>query len=230
MNADKILLVDDERAIRLAVRTALSREGMQVTETSDGSEALELLKKQQFQLVILDVMMPGPDGFETLEAIRGFSQVPVIMLTARNEEYDKLNGFRLGVDDYVAKPFSPKELMARIGAVLRRTQVHTSAPVTKELAFGGLSIFPDSRIVTLDEKKISLPPKEFDLLYKLAQNEHIVLSRDKLLETVWGYRYCGDARTVDTHIKSLREHIGPYRKLIQTVWGVGYKFEKTEEN
>lgn len=110
--------------------------------------------------------MPGPDGFETLEAIRGFSQVPVIMLTARNEEYDKLNGFRLGVDDYVAKPFSPKELMARIGAVLRRTQVHTSAPVIKELAFGGLSIFPDSRIVTLDEKKISLPPKEFDLLYK----------------------------------------------------------------
>jgi two-component system response regulator ResD len=180
--------------------------------------------------VLLDVMMPGPDGFETLEAIRGFSQVPVIMLTARNEEYDKLNGFRLGVDDYVAKPFSPKELMARIGAVLRRIRVHAAPPVTKELAFGGLSIFPDSRIVTLDEKKISLPPKEFDLLYKLAQNEHIVLSRDKLLETVWGYRYCGDVRTVDTHIKSLREHIGPYRKLIQTVWGVGYKFEKTDEN
>lgn len=152
------------------------------------------------------------------------------MLTARNEEYDKLNGFQLGVDDYVAKPFSPKELMARIGAVLRRTQSRTPAAVTNELAFGGLSIFPDSRIVTLDGKKVTLPPKEFDLLYKLAQNEHIVLSRDKLLETVWGYQYCGDARTVDTHIKSLREHIGPYRKLIQTVWGVGYKFEEPDEN
>lgn len=225
-----ILITDDDPHLRRLVRTYAELDGFECTEAGDGAAAVTALKQGSFDLVLLDIMMPGPDGFETLEAIRGFSQVPVIMLTARNEEYDKLNGFRLGVDDYVAKPFSPKELMARIGAVLRRTQVHTSAPVTKELAFGGLSIFPDSRIVTLDEKKITLPPKEFDLLYKLAQNEHIVLSRDKLLETVWGYRYCGDARTVDTHIKSLREHIGPYRKLIQTVWGVGYKFEKTEEN
>ena len=227
----KILLVDDDRDLLEMLCSIFRRAGYtELVTASSGVDALRRWREQQPALIILDVMMPGPDGFETLEAIRGFSQVPVIMLTARNEEYDKLNGFRLGVDDYVAKPFSPKELMARIGAVLRRTQVRTTAPVTKELAFGGLSIFPDSRIVTLDEKKISLPPKEFDLLYKLAQNEHIVLSRDKLLETVWGYRYCGDARTVDTHIKSLREHIGPYRKLIQTVWGVGYKFEKTEEN
>ena len=175
-------------------------------------------------------MMPGPDGFEILEAIRRFSQVPVIMLTARDEEYDKLNGFQLGVDDYVAKPFSPKELMARIGAVLRRTQTRTETPALQEISFGGLSIFPDSHMVTIDRQRVSLPPKEFDLLLKLAQNEHIVLSRDQLLESVWGYQYCGDGRTVDTHIKSLREHIGAYRKLIQTVWGVGYKFEEPDKN
>lgn len=225
-----ILITDDDPHLRRLVRTYAELEGYDCTEAGDGAAAVTALKQVSFDLVLLDVMMPGPDGFETLEAIRRFSQVPVIMLTARNEEYDKLNGFQLGVDDYVAKPFSPKELMARIGAVLRRTQSRTPAAVTNELAFGGLSIFPDSRIVTLDEKKVTLPPKEFDLLYKLAQNEHIVLSRDKLLETVWGYQYCGDARTVDTHIKSLREHIGPYRKLIQTVWGVGYKFEEPDEN
>lgn len=225
-----ILITDDDMHLRRLVRTYAELEGYNCMEAADGAAAVTALKQNAFDLVLLDVMMPGPDGFETLEAIRRFSQVPVIMLTARNEEYDKLNGFQLGVDDYVAKPFSPKELMARIGAVLRRAQARTPAPVTNELTFGGLSIFPDSRIVTLDGKKITLPPKEFDLLYKLAQNEHIVLSRDKLLETVWGYQYCGDARTVDTHIKSLREHIGPYRKLIQTVWGVGYKFEKPDEN
>ena len=174
--------------------------------------------------------MPKLDGFSACKEIKKEKDVPVIMMSARGEEYDKLFGFELGIDDYVTKPFSPKELMARIGAVLRRTQSRTPAAVTNELAFGGLSIFPDSRIVTLDGKKVTLPPKEFDLLYKLAQNEHIVLSRDKLLETVWGYQYCGDARTVDTHIKSLREHIGLYRKLIQTVWGVGYKFEEPDEN
>lgn len=225
-----ILITDDDMHLRRLVRTYAELEGYECAEAGDGAAAVTALKQSIFDLVLLDVMMPGPDGFETLEAIRKFSQVPVIMLTARNEEYDKLNGFQLGVDDYVAKPFSPKELMARIGAVLRRTQAHTPASVTNELTFGGLSIFPDSRIVTLDGKKGTLPPKEFDLLYKLAQNEHIVLSRDKLLETVWGYQYCGDARTVDTHIKSLREHIGPYRKLIQTVWGVGYKFEEPDEN
>ena len=224
-----ILITDDDMHLRRLVRTYAELEGYDCTEAADGAAAVSALKQGTFDLVLLDVMMPGPDGFETLEAIRRFSQVPVIMLTARNEEYDKLNGFQLGVDDYVAKPFSPKELMARIGAVLRRTQVRTPEPVTNELTFGGLSIFPDSRIVTLDGKKVTLPPKEFDLLYKLAQNQHIVLSRDKLLETVWGYQYCGDARTVDTHIKSLREHIGPYRKLIQTVWGVGYKFEEADE-
>lgn len=224
-----ILITDDDMHMRRLVRTYAELEGYECTEAADGAAAVMALKQSSFDLVLLDVMMPGPDGFETLEAIRKFSEVPVIMLTARNEEYDKLNGFQLGVDDYVAKPFSPKELMARIGAVLRRTKARTDTLTQKELTFRGLSIFPDSRIITLDGQRISLPPKEFDLLFKLAQNEHIVLSRDKLLESVWGYQYYGDVRTVDTHIKSLREHIGPYRAFIQTVWGVGYKFEEPEE-
>ncbi len=147
------------------------------------------------------------------------------MLTARDEEYDKLRCFDLGADDYLSKPFSPKELMARIKAVLRRTGKNQ----TDSIAFGELSISPASRSVTFQGEKLSLPPKEFDLLLTLSQNERVVLSREKLLQTVWGYQYYGDVRTVDTHIKSLREHLGPYRKIIQTVWGVGYKLEYTEE-
>ena len=225
-----ILITDDDPHLRRLVRPYAELEGYDCTEASDGAAAVTALKQNPYDLVLLDVMMPGPDGFEILEAIRRFSQVPVIMLTARDEEYDKLNGFQLGVDDYVAKPFSPKELMARIGAVLRRTQTRTETPALQEISFGGRSIFPDSHMVTIDGQRVSLPPKEFDLLLKLAQNEHIVLSRDQLLESVWGYQYCGDGRTVDTHIKSLREHIGAYRKLIQTVWGVGYKFEEPDKN
>ena len=225
-----ILITDDDPHLRRLVRTYAELEGYDCTEAFDGAAAVTALKQKACDLVLLDVMMPGPDGFETLEAIRRFSQVPVIMLTARNEEYDKLNGFQLGVDDYVAKPFSPKELMARIDAVLRRTQSRAETPAPlKQLTFDGLSIFPDSHIITIDSQRVNLPPKEFDLLLKLAQNEHIVLSRDQLLESVWGYQYCGDGRTVDTHIKSLREHIGAYRNFIQTVWGVGYKFEKPDE-
>ena len=147
------------------------------------------------------------------------------MLTARDEEYDKLRGFGLGADDYISKPFSPKELMARVGAILHRTGNRQN----DSILFGGLSICQSSRTVTADGQRLNLPPKEFDLLLKLAQNEHVVLSRDKLLQTVWGYNYYGDVRTVDTHIKTLREHLGKYRKLIQTVWGVGYKLEYTEE-
>ncbi len=148
-------------------------------------------------------------------------QLPVIMLTARSEEYDKLLGFRLGADDYVSKPLSPKELMARVNAVLKRTGGETAGA----LKFGDFCIETDTRIVMAGENRINLPPKEFDLLVKLAQNEHIVMTRDQLLSSVWGYEYYGDTRTVDTHVKSLREHLGDYRRLIQTVWGVGYKFE-----
>ena len=219
-----ILITDDDPHLRRLVRTYAELEGFECTEAGDGAAAVTALKQSTFDLVLLDVMMPGPDGFETLEAIRGFSQVPVIMLTARNEEYDKLNGFRLGVDDYVAKPFSPKELMARIGAVLRRTQVHTSAPVTKELAFGGLSIFPDSRIVTLDEKKISLPPKEFDLLYKLLSYPRRTFSRAQLMDEFWDGETSASLRAVDVYITRIRDKMSVSDDFkIMTVHGLGYK-------
>lgn len=221
----RLLITDDDLHLRKLVRTYADLEGYQCEEAGDGPAALAALQKNDFDLVVLDVMMPGPDGFETLAEIRKTSSVPVIMLTARNEEYDKLLGFNLGIDDYVSKPFSPKELMARIGAVLRRSSLKQERRPIESLVFGELCIIPDSRTVTLSQKRLNLPPKEFDLLLKLAQNERIVLSREKLLETVWGYNYYGDVRTVDTHVKSLREHLGEYRKLIQTVWGVGYKLE-----
>ena len=218
----RLLIVDDDLHLRKLVRTYAQLEQFQCEEAVNGQEALKLLAAHPFDMVVLDVMMPGLSGFETLSQIRKTSQVPVIMLTARSEEYDKLLGFKLGVDDYVSKPFSPKELMARIGAVLKRSN---SPNPNRTLDFGELSISPESRTVILRGPNITLPPKEFDLLLKLAQNERIVLSREQLLETIWGYSYCGDSRTVDTHVKSLRDHLGDYRNVIQTVWGVGYKFE-----
>lgn len=222
----QILIVDDDARLRKLVRTYAELDGFECVEAADGLDALEKLTGKEFGLVILDVMMPGLDGFETLERIRKKSNVPVIMLTARGEEYDKLLGFKLGVDDYVSKPFSPRELMARAAAVLRRNGTKTEE--ASVMQYGDLSICPGFRTVTLKEKVLSLPPKEFDLLLKLAQNERIVLRREQLLEAIWGYSYYGDGRTVDTHIKSLRDHLGPYRIIIQTVWGVGYKFEYNE--
>jgi two-component system response regulator ResD len=220
----KMLIIDDDIHLRKLVLTYADLEGFQCKEAESAQQALEILHDTDFDILILDIMMPGMDGFEALAEIRKISQVPVIMLTARGEEYDKLLGFNLGADDYVLKPFSPKELMARIGAVLKRVGRKQSDALT----FGELCIKPDARNVTLSGKLLTLPPKEFDLLLKLAQNEHIVLTRNQLLEKVWGYDYYGDVRTVDTHIKSLREHLGPYRKVIQTAWGVGYKFEYKE--
>lgn len=220
-----LLITDDDIHLRKLVRTYGELEGFHCEEAGTGEQTLNAIRNTTFDIIVLDVMMPGTDGFQVLEEIRRTSQVPVIMLTARDEEYDKLKGFELGADDYISKPFSPKELMARIGAVLRRTGKKQPDTIT----FGGLSITPDSRTVTIHGERLNLPPKEFDLLLKLSQNERVVLSREKLLQTVWGYNYYGDVRTVDTHIKSLREHLGQYRKLIQTVWGVGYKLEYTEE-
>lgn len=222
----RLLITDDDMHLRRLVRTYAELEGFQCVEAESGDAALQTLQKETFDMIVLDVMMPGIDGFEVLTRLRKTSQVPVIMLTARDEEYDKLLGFHLGVDDYISKPFSPKELMARIGAVLRRS----GKQATDAITFGGLVISSSSRTVEVDGRVLNLPPKEFDLLLKLAQNERIVLSREKLLETVWGYNYYGDVRTVDTHVKSLREHLGTYRSMIRTVWGVGYKLEYTEEN
>lgn len=221
----KMLIVDDDVHLRKLVLTYAELDGFQCREAENARQAIDLLREGSFDILILDVMMPGVDGFEALADIRQFSQVPVIMLTARGEEYDRLLGFNLGADDYVAKPFSPKELMARVKAVLRRVKGGQG----DRLQFGALVIQPDARVATLEGQTLSLPPKEFDLLVKLAQNEHIALSREQLLNKVWGFDYFGDARTVDTHIKSLREHLGGYRRIIETVWGVGYKFEYREE-
>lgn len=220
----KMLIVDDDAHIRNLVKVYAELDGFECSEAEDADQALESVSGSDYEILILDIMMPGRDGYETLAEIRKYSQVPVIMLTARSEEYDKLMGFSLGADDYVSKPFSPKELMARVGAVLKRSG-NEGNPIIK---VGELSIRTDTRLVMAGGKTINLPPKEFDLLVKLAQNEHIVLTREQLMDSVWGYEYYGDSRTVDTHVKSLREHLGEYRKLIQTVWGVGYKFEYKE--
>lgn len=221
----KMLIVDDDVHLRKLVLTYAQLEQFQCEEAENTDQALQLIKAAKFDIVILDVMMPGKDGFEALAEIRKLSDVPVIMLTARGEEYDRLFGFHLGADDYVQKPFSPKELMARVQAVLKRV----GNASLRVLQFGDFSIQIDFRTVTGDSQNIILPPKEFDLLVKLARNEHIVLTREQLLESVWGYAYHGDTRTVDTHVKSLREHLGAYRHLIQTVWGVGYRFEYEEK-
>ena len=218
----KLLIVDDDIRLRKLARTYGEVEHYECDEAADGLAALEKLQNDHFDLVILDVMMPGLDGFETLERIRKISEIPVIMLTARNEEYDKLTGFGLGVDDYVSKPFSPKELMARVGAVLKRNGKKKSV---LSYQYKELEIHPDSRIASISGKELILAPKEFDLLLELAKNPGTVMRRDKLLQDVWGYSYCGDGRTVDTHVKSVRDRRGPYRSMIQTVWGVGYKFD-----
>ena len=218
----KLLIVDDDIRLRKLVRTYGEVEHYECDEAADGLAALEKLQNDNFDLVILDVMMPGLDGFETLERIRKISEIPVIMLTARNEEYDKLTGFGLGVDDYVSKPFSPKELMARVCAVLKRNGKRSAV---LSYQYKELEIHPDSRIASISGRELILAPKEFDLLLELVKNPGTVMRRDKLLQDVWGYSYCGDGRTVDTHIKSIRDRLGPYRSMIQTVWGVGYKFD-----
>jgi len=221
----KMLIVDDDKYLRKLVLTYASVEDFQCQEAENAEQALEQMDAEQFDIIILDVMMPGMDGFQALSKIREESKVPVIMLTARSEEYDKLFGFNLGVDDYVVKPFSPKELMARVNAVLKRS----GAKQDRSLKFGNLHIEPKARMAYADNVALALRPKEYELLLKLVQNTRIVLTKDQLLESVWGYDYCGDTRTLDTHIKLLRIHLGNYRKMIQTVWGVGYKFEYTEE-
>lgn len=217
----KLLIVDDDVHLRKLVLTYAELDGFKCEEAESGSKAIKKVNNMEFDIAVLDVMMPGIDGFETLAEIRKDSQMPVIMLTSRTEEYDKLLGFNLGADDYVSKPFSPKELMARVNAVLKRS----GAKPSDKLTFKDFCISPGSRTVISGDKTFNLSPKEFDVLLYLAQNENIVLSREQLLNKVWGYNYYGDIRTVDTHIKSLREHLGNYRKIIKTVWGVGYKFE-----
>ncbi|MDY6210869.1 MULTISPECIES: response regulator transcription factor [Hornefia] len=223
----KLLVVDDEPKIREVIREYAEFNGYEVTEAADGMSAVGLVKLNDYDLVILDIMMPKLDGFSACKEIKKIKDVPVIMLSARGEEYDKLFGFELGIDDYVVKPFSPKELMARINVVLAR---RNAAPQTRSdvLKFGGLEINIAARTVSVDGERIELTPKEYDLLFYLIENRNIALSRDKLLSDIWGYDFFGDDRTIDTHIKNLRNALGPYRDYIVTLRGVGYKFEYDE--
>jgi DNA-binding response OmpR family regulator len=225
LDRGKVLIVDDEERIREMIREYISLEGYDIGEAADGYEALKLFKENTYSLVILDIMMPKMDGWTVCREIRKTSQVPVIMLSARGEEYDKLFGFELGVDDYVTKPFSPRELLARIKAIIRRSSQAIEKSAGETISFEGLVIHFDSRNVYVDGEAIDLTPKEYELLSFLTQNPNRVFSREQLLNSVWGYDFIGDDRTVDTHVKMLRESIGKYRRFIVTVWGTGYKFE-----
>ncbi len=217
----KILIVDDEVKIREVVREYAIVNGYDVKEAKDGREALEIIEKEDFDVIVLDIMMPYLDGFSACRQIKKIKNIPVIMLSARQEEYDKLFGFELGVDDYVVKPFSPKELMARIKVVVDR---HLGKE-NQVMSFNGLVIDVDARNVFIDGDKIALTPKEFELLLFLVKNKNTALSRDVLLDKVWNYNYFGDDRTVDTHVKMLRHNLKGYRNYIVTVRGTGYKFE-----
>lgn len=219
--AKKILIVDDEKNIRNVINEYAQFEGYETDEAEDGMQAVEKCRSNSYDLIIMDIMMPRLDGFSAVKEIRKTKQIPVIMLSARGEEYDKLFGFEMGVDDYVTKPFSPKELLARIRAVLKRS----SAPENALITFEGLEIDVPGRSVTVDGQLASLTPKEYDLLFYMVSNKGVALSREKLLSEVWGFDFYGDDRTVDTHIKMLRNSLGEYRKFIITVRGMGYKFD-----
>lgn len=221
-----ILVVDDEEKIRTIIRKYAEFEGYTIKEAGNGMEAIEMCEKEDFDLIILDVMMPELDGFSTCKEIRKRKQIPVIMLSARGEEYDRIHGFELGIDDYVVKPFSPKELMMRVKVVASRNKRFIHGEQAHEIfKKDGLEIDFTGRIVTIDGQKVDMTPKEYDLLFFLVRNRGIALTREKLITDVWGYDYYGDDRTLDTHIKLLRSSLGSYRKYLVTLRGVGYRFD-----
>ena len=222
MDGLKILVVDDEARMRKLVKDFLVNKGFSVIEAANGEEAVDIFFAQKdIALILLDVMMPKMDGWEVLKTIRKYSQVPVMMLTARSEERDELQGFALGVDEYISKPFSPKILVARVDAILRRS----NAAASEVLDVGGIRIDKSAHQVTIDGKEIELSYKEFELLAYFVENQGIALSREKILNNVWNYDYFGDARTIDTHVKKLRSKMGEKGEYIRTIWGMGYKFE-----
>ncbi len=222
----KIMIADDEARMRALVRDYLRMKGFQVLEAENGREALEVFQREpDIALILLDVMMPEMDGFETLKELRHISDVPVLMLTARAEEQDELQGFSLGADEYIAKPFSPKVLLARIDAILKRTSAGAG---DEQLEAAGICLDERAHEVTVDGKKVELSFKEFELLRYFLENQGIALSREKILNHVWNYDYFGDARTIDTHVKKLRAKMGEKGALIRTIWGMGYKFEPEE--
>ncbi len=223
MEKIKILIVYDESRMRKLVKDFLGREGYLVREAGDGMEALEIFyEEKDIALIILDVMMPRMDGWQTCREIRQSSQVPIIMLTARSEEHDELQGFELGVDEYISKPFSPKILVARVEAILRRSHAIGTGDV---IDAGGIMIDKAAHQVKIDDTEIDLSFKEFELLAYFVENQGIALSREKILNNVWNYDYFGDARTIDTHVKKLRSKLGDKGNYIKTIWGMGYKFE-----
>ena len=226
----KILVVDDEIRIRSIIRKYAEFEGHTVTEAGDGMEAVRMARTKQFDIIILDIMMPELDGFSACREIRKTQQTPIIMLSARGEEYDKINGFELGVDDYVVKPFSPRELMLRVEAVMKRVksrdeQVRAENQIV-EFDSGALRADLTARIVYVDGKRVEMSPKEYDLFFYLLRNRNVALTRERLISEVWGYDFFGDARTLDTHIKLLRKSLGRYSTYIVTLRGVGYRFEE----
>ncbi|MCD7944492.1 MAG: response regulator transcription factor [Clostridia bacterium] len=226
----KILVVDDEERIRRMITKYAELEGYSTEEASDGIEAIEKCRKNKYDILIIDIMMPELDGFSACREIRKFSDVPIIMLSARGEEYDKLNGFGLGVDDYVVKPFSPKELMMRIDAIMKRagkkgSGTGGSGAEHEIIEIEGLKADLTARIVYVDNEKVEMSPKEYDLFFYMLKNRNIALTRERLISEVWGYDFFGDDRTLDTHIKLLRKSLGKYASLIVTLRGVGYRFD-----
>lgn len=220
----KILVVDDESRMRKLVRDFLTKSNFDVVEAEDGAQAVDIFFEQNdIALIILDVMMPKMDGWQVCKEIREYSKVPIIMLTAKSDERDELLGFELGVDEYISKPFSPKILVARVEAILRRTSQLNADEV---LEAGGISINKAAHSVTVDGESVDLSYKEFELLTYFIENKGIALSREKILNSVWNYDYFGDARTIDTHVKKLRSKLGDKGDLIKTIWGMGYKFEE----
>ncbi len=227
MDNIKILVVDDESRMRKLVKDFMVKEGYVVLEAGDGEEALDIfMNNKDISLIILDVMMPKIDGWETCKEIRKYSQVPVIMLTAKSDERDELLGFELGIDEYITKPFSPKILVARVSAILRRT---SDALLEDKLSAGDISMDLTAHLVSVDGKYVELSFKEFELLQYFIMNKGVALSREKILNNVWNYDYFGDARTIDTHVKKLRSKLGDKGDYIKTVWGMGYKFEVDDE-
>jgi DNA-binding response OmpR family regulator len=226
-----ILVVDDETRIRSIIKKYAEFEGHTVTEAADGMEAVHFCRSTQFDIIIMDIMMPELDGFSACREIRKTSQTPIIMLSARGEEYDKINGFELGIDDYVVKPFSPKELMLRIEAVMKRVRSRGDVSDFKKenrvisLDGGRLKADITARIVYIDDERVEMSPKEYDLFFYMLENKNIAISREKFISDVWGYDFYGDVRTLDTHIKLLRKSLGRYADMIVTLRGVGYRFE-----
>ena len=228
----KLLVVDDEAPIRALIKKYAAYEGHEVDEAADGREAVRLAHAGTYDAIVMDIMMPELDGFSACREIRRFSDVPILMLSARGEEYDKINGFEFGADDYIVKPFSPRELMLRVEAILKRVAPAAAAEQAKKEVYTVLGLVADvtARIVTVDGNRADLSPKEYDLLFYMMRNRNIALSREKLISDVWGYDFFGGDRTLDTHIKLLRRSIAPYSDLIVTLRGVGYRFDTPEKS